>query len=102
MSSRLILPVLAMFCFVGACLKNNSSNDATDPGTDSSQCLLSTVRYPFPANIPAYWDSPDVPLYWDSFTLEYDTLKRVRHRTQSDYYDLYSYETGKVIQTSFS
>src|SRR5690349_3908874 len=91
-TTPLLVPVLAMLCIIGACSKKNDTTTTTPPEPDYSQCLLSAVQYN---------SQTAMPYYNDPFTLEYDNLKRVKQRKSPGVISFYSYETGKIIQTTY-
>lgn len=89
---RLLVPVLAILCIISACSKKKDDTPTTPAEPDYSQCLLSSVQYN---------SQTGMPYYNDPFYLEYDNLKRVKQRKSAGFISLYSYETGKIIQTAY-
>ncbi|WP_207514747.1 hypothetical protein [Longitalea luteola] len=98
----LLLPMLAALCFASACSKS-SSNDTNntpppdtgteqEPEQDYSNCLLSEVNYGSQLNSPFH----SYP-----FTLAYDSLKRVSQLSGAGEFNVYNYETGKIIKTTY-
>ena len=94
----LLVPVLIALCIISACTKNTRSVTpdpppvVTQPEPDYSQCLLSGVNY---AQVQGQ------PLIMDPFTLEYDSLKRLTAQSSHSFFSKFSYDTRKIIQTTW-
>src|SRR5687768_2337204 len=95
----LLIPVLVALCIISACTKNTRSVTpdplppvVTQPEPDYSQCLLSAVDYVYVQGMP---------VMMDPITMEYDSLKRLTAQSSRSFYSKFSYDTHKIIQTTW-
>jgi hypothetical protein len=96
---RLLTPVLTALCIISACSKKvdpdvieTASETKPQPVTDSSQCLLSAVDYVYVQGMP---------VITDPITMEYDSLKRLTAQSSRSFFSRFSYDTRKIIQTTW-
>jgi hypothetical protein len=96
---RLLTFVLTALCIITACSKKTEQDPGvketppeTNPVTDSSQCLLSGVDYVYVQGMP---------VTTDPITMEYDSLKRLIAQSSRSLFSKFSYDTRKIIQTTW-